>query len=552
MKNVIQVSDVFFSVTFTMLPPSKSSKNPCRALLNPLDEQTGNPITKRQLYDKDSDYPINKTVYGKNPKDILENHIPKVASELIVKMKECGLLSSAVSSSESTVDLKFLAMQFKETFFAIHKNDWCNSTIRDYQGQFDILVEELKDVFPEDVTQDMYVELQKRICEKALQTSKKSAQWKFGDAAPASAQKRTNLLFLLLNDLKTIEGCCVPATPIRYQGKISRQDELLARIDSARSFPGEVISLMRESSPNFMGQPGLLLDCGLRISENAGLLNCSIDVLNGSQGPQYYLQITGQIRDTGKRTEITKTHASYRIVPISFELGQRLHNICNTGNRLDLMCVPQNQALLPGSAESNARAYLNRMSTEIPAFFEQEEVRSLLSDQRAYTFSPNSQEHHLSAYLTCHSLRRNFCTWLYCESGLNTDEIYRQMGHANKSQNKGRRMYGLNTQEIYSLCLKKYVSHTFYHEAHALSYHVDSIYTKTEVPACDINLSIPANSTVQIEIEDTEVGNVTQILSDSLQWNVERTELNRHNTVSYALLARKETYKIVASYKLFH
>lgn len=67
-----------------------------------------------------------------------------------------------------------------------------------------------------------------------------------------------------------------------------------------------------------------MIDAGLRISEDAGLLFDSLRAIDTSQGTLYYVEITGQLSPSGKRTEITKTDSSYRTVPISYELAQDL------------------------------------------------------------------------------------------------------------------------------------------------------------------------------------------------------------------------------------
>ena len=52
----------------------KASKAPCRALISPINPETGDVITKRQLFGVESDCPVDKPVYGANPADIEEHH----------------------------------------------------------------------------------------------------------------------------------------------------------------------------------------------------------------------------------------------------------------------------------------------------------------------------------------------------------------------------------------------------------------------------------------------------------------------------------------------
>src|SRR5699024_2726637 len=98
-----------------------------------------------------------------------------------------------------------------------------------------------------------------------------------------------------------------------------------------------------------------------------------------------------------------------------------------------------------------------------PLFFE------ALKSERVYTFNEIAQNTELKSMLTPHALRRNFCSWLYCKSGLNSPEIYRQMGHADKNRPK-RTATGLTPEELRLMCLHKYVSPTLYHPANPLRY----------------------------------------------------------------------------------
>lgn len=72
------------------------------------------------------------------------------------------------------------------------------------------------------------------------------------------------------------------------------------------------------------GQIGILADTGLRINEYGGLLFCSIGYTDGSQGRMYFIRVSGQLSRQNTRTEYPKTDPSYRLIPISQELGERL------------------------------------------------------------------------------------------------------------------------------------------------------------------------------------------------------------------------------------
>ena len=82
-----------------------------------------------------------------------------------------------------------------------------------YRGQYDILIQELRGIPAEALTQEVYSNLQEQICHNALENAYKKSQWKPGEEAPSSGKKRLNLLYLLIDDLKTVEGYNIPARP---------------------------------------------------------------------------------------------------------------------------------------------------------------------------------------------------------------------------------------------------------------------------------------------------------------------------------------------------
>src|SRR5699024_4010145 len=112
--------------------------------------------------------------------------------------------------------------------------------------------------------------------------------------------------------------------------------------------------------------------------------------------------------------------------------------------------------------------------------------------------------------------RRNFCTWLYCESGANTKSIYQQMGHADKSAKRRSGAFGATSDELYRMCLQKHVSRTLYHPAHPLQYRVDGKVTESEVAACQIELILPPGSRWELIIEETEPLSHTSFSGDVL------------------------------------
>ena len=158
-----------------------------------------------------------------------------------------------------------------------------------------------------------------------------------------------SILYELIQDLKQVEGVPIPTVPKRYNSKPSRQQQLLDIVDSARSLPVELLQNAL-SSPSLLSQVKILADTGLRISEMIGLYFGSVQAISTSQGIMYYLTVTGQIDSSGKRTEITKTGASYRVVPLSSELGEFL---MEQRQKMELRYGDLSLHLLCGCAKTN-------------------------------------------------------------------------------------------------------------------------------------------------------------------------------------------------------
>lgn len=546
-KNSITVSlnGIDFAVRFSYPNSIKNSPTPCRALVTPISPKTGRLLTKRQLSGKESDCIVDRPVYGKSPEDTLKNHIEPVLRNLLFEMQTAGLIDD-VQTQNDVQDLATLAAEFEDTFFELHKNEWKSSTISSYRGQYKILMDEIKGCTAEDLTNEVYTELQYKICRHALETTRGTTQWSPGMEAPESAKKRLNLLYELILDLQKVSGYEIPVIPSRYNGKPSHDELLLARTDSARSLPFNVLQQLY-STAEINGQIALLIDTGLRISECTGLLYGSLHCIQGSQGQLYYISITGQFdTQNGKRTEFPKTNPSYRTIPVSVDLGRQL--ICAIGTNikddnfsLSLMC---NQ--LGGEvSESNSApaAFQDYTSKLISGVLRKEENFASISNERAYTFASKKQDQSLRSMATCHALRRNFCTWLYCR-GIFTQELYQQMGHAMKTIDSHSMNRGKTPSELYAMCLQKYVRSTVFSPARHLRYNAGSKYTHTEVPACAIELFLPRNGTYEITIQDTEPQNQVLVTTNSLKVEVRYKESLPARSESSEFLARNDLLAI--------
>ena len=263
---------VDFRMCYTYPAADKHKDMPCRGRINPLDPMTGKCLTKRQLYGKDSDAPVNHIVHGKDPWDVYSKR-EAAANYLISVMVQRGLLSGvAVSVPDEDADLAELARNYKQTLY-------------------DIMVDELAGLRAGDLDDAAYKQLQEKICRNAARDATKHNTWEYGEIPPSSARTRLFLLYELIRCLKA-EGVSIPVAPFPYNGKPSRQMLLLNRTDHARMIPDAILRAIC-ADPVIQGQAEILADAGLRIGECTGLLFDSLRWLDTSQGRMYYLDFPG-------------------------------------------------------------------------------------------------------------------------------------------------------------------------------------------------------------------------------------------------------------------
>lgn len=542
---------VDFRMCYTYPAADKHKDMPCRGRINPLDPMTGKCLTKRQLYGKDSDAPVNHIVHGKDPWDVYSKREAE-ASYLISVMVQRGLLSGVVvSDPDEDADLAELARNYKQTLFDIHPR-WMKSTVQKYSSQYDIMVDELAGLRAGDLDDAAYKQLQEKICRNAARDATKHNTWEYGEIPPSSARTRLFLLYELIRCLKA-EGVSIPVAPFPYYGKPSRQMLLLDRTDHARMIPDAILRAIC-ADPVIQGQAEILADAGLRIAECTGLLFDSLRWLDTSQGRMYYLDISGQVGDDGKRTELPKTKDSYRVVPLSRELGEvlahRRHEMETKYGDLSLrlMCGQPCEDEFDDSP-AKAAAWESQVRAQISTLLRKPSAFQAIAANRVYLFDKRAQDAELYSQLVAHSLRRNFCTGAYCSSGLNSSKIHRRMGHAYKSL-PPQKATGLTPTELRLMCLEKHVSHTLYHSANPLRYDAGGPFQATEVPACCVELTLMPGESVELTVEDTEPGTVTRISGEGLIIQQLRRDERRNVTYDYGLLSSEETTAVVKKRKL--
>ena len=524
--------------------PKKKGK-PQEVKIIPIMPQSGKRLTKRQMSGKNTDQSYKVKLIGKDELDIKKNIFPEKATQLIQEMMEKELLPNNNRSNDFFDDLFALAKHYKEDFFEICSKDfqWSTATCFKYKDQFDHTLPDLKGCHLSDMTAADYALLQHQICRSASTTARKSQSWQPGDPAPSSAKARLRLLYLFLWHLKSSGICDFDFIPTLYNGKPSRRDLLLPRTSPVRSFPPKLIQMLL----NVLGddlQAKLLLECGLRIREAAGLLWCNLTVHETSQGPAYVLQITGQLDNNGHYVEYGKSKAAYRSLAVSEQLGEKLMARRKKleeqiGQDLSLyyMCgYVENGSYI--STAAFRKKYVRELERKISDFLRSDENICYFNSQVKYII-PNDPHAEKITQLRClydsltpHSLRRNMVTSCYTSSGLPSLESYLQIGHTPKNLPILPVLGGKTESEKVQMCLNRFVSSTPFHGQQALHYDLAGEFHCTEVSACDLELTGHTGQCIKLTVYPTELD--TQICLNLPEGvTIERTDCFELEDYSY-------------------
>lgn len=518
--------------------------------ITPLHPDTGEKITKRELYGKTSNQAAIFHIYAANETTALEMSFPKLAEETILP----AMIAAGIVSVPESPDLRDLFSYHRDEIMEYcrsqSKRPWQESTIEGYSGQYSLMLDNMADIYPEDLTMDGYCYLQGLICQSAAQSSHDKEAWvQYGDEAPKSAQKRLNFLYQGLIYLELQDLIELPIVPFKYAGTPDRENELEQILGKPRSYPDAV---QREFLTAVKSDvlSGLIAACGLRISESAGLLGCSIFSIQNSQGTMHYLSVFGQLDSKGKYKEYGKSSAAYRRIPIPSKLAQTLCEQIKTSStannsRMDTLLL---STILSGNDKNEQKtALLAKKNTEntICSFLRKPSVQDQLYQNLPLCYSESSQKESLKTASTVHSLRRNFCTWLHCFSGLRYEEIFYLMGHSQGRDSPRPR--GKSNEELQKMCLHEFVSASAFHSQNPLFYRTDQSWNEMDVPACKLILDIPAGWKGDIIVTSTEPENDIQIAPSQPQ-NIKAKlqSVSIPYPMTDALLANEDAMKIVS------
>lgn len=259
-----------------------------------------------------------------------------------------------------------------------------------------------------------------------------------------------------------------------------------------------------------------LVDCDLRLNECTGLLWCNLHVLHTSQGKEYVLQITGQLNEEGYYIEYGKTSNAYRYIAVSQELGEKLvakrtKMEQKLGHKLSLepMCgYVKNEKYV--STPEYRKQYWKQLENRITCFLRTDKKKKRFYQALQYVLPKEKETQKINQFacmndsLTPHVWRRNYCTTLYCRSGLPMEEIYQSMGHDPSYLTNQLPRGGKPEGNQCMLGLQKLVSRTAFHHQQPLRYGADGPYPRTEVPACDTILTVKKGQDVELCVYPTE------------------------------------------------
>lgn len=225
----------------------------------------------------------------------------------------------------------------------------------------------------------------------------------------------------------------------------------------------------------------------------------------------------------------------------------------NAENAL-LFAVPAPDGTRLVSTPDTNRAARAALVRSIQQIFSAEALSAALRSQRAYRFDPAAQEEHLRQCLTPHAFRRNYCTYLYCRSGVTEQEIFCQMGHndAHLHGKSARPRGGKTNGELYRMCLQKQISPIGPDRPQPLRYTIGEDVHATEVPACRVEWTIPPGANTELTLRTTEPGTAVLLEGAGLTVSVAHRDTRRTPLFTpEALVADESKWTILSAEPLF-
>lgn len=488
-----------------------NSTSPCRGRIQVKIANRRKYLTKNEFDGRPDKGIFEVTVRGIDPADIYGNQVPEQANKIVQTLPTSLTGQPYAKPLRQPLD-KLLAEHMDDIFKEFYPRI-AQSTYRHYTGQYQFLLVACAGVDAAALDSEAYAALQDRIIAAANDTRRKAT----AKGKPSSSgQTRLSLLYNSILYLKSRYGSdFIPVTPAIPRRKNPRSAEILDLMQTARSFPLSFLEDFQEELNESAGAISLSRsiekDTGCRISEACGLVWSDFKKIYGSQGPMYFICISGQLDHDGKRTEIPKTANAYRYLPLARRLGEilesRHHTTAGTLILADLLAEETGEPL--DESPGVMKALRNRLEEYHKALFNMPAVRDTFLAERPYIapekiISQKVQDEHLIESLTAHLCRRNYCTELYCRGGVDEDTIRQLMGHELESKGEMARRHPLTERELYRLALQHQVSASVYHEVDTLQYTVDGEYDQTEIPVCRCQLRIPAGQKVKITIFSRE------------------------------------------------
>lgn len=523
----------------------------------PVVPQTGERVTKRQMEGKDSDQSYKVKLKGKDVAEIRRKAFPEAAKKIIEQLRQVGILPMPYTPD----DFQELAEEYGTDFLQSKKDTipWQEKTYENYTSIFNNRVKPLlRGLKPSEMTIDDYKRLQINICKDASDTASndKYKNWKSGEELPPTGKKGVYLLYLFLWYLLCAGLCSLSFLPFLYGGKISQIEKLHMRASRVQSFPNDITKeLLKLFEDDF--QARLLLDCGLRLNECTGLIWCNLHVLDSSQGKVYILQVTGQLNKDGYYVEYGKTNNAYRYIAVSQELGEklvakRMEIERKIGHKLSLepICGYESNGKYISTPQFRKK-YARELEDKIKQFFRTGEKQERFYQELKYMLPKQKENEKLNQKtfmrdsLTTHACRRNYCTNLYCSSGLPMEEIYQSMGHDPSHLTNQLPRGGKPEGDQCMLGLQKLVSQTAFHHQQPLRYDADGPYPRTEVPACDTILTVKKGQVVEVCVYPTEPN--TKVKMDTPAGTIQQenfVEMLQYQFTT-ALLAAEDDHTIV-------
>ncbi len=554
-------SGVKFRVRLRKYPPKSKSPKYFTIFLCPMTEE-GKLVRCSELYGSLEDKKIaERSISGTDVDELFRSKAIKIADDMVEQMRKVGLLASA---EQEELSLAYLYMENANMFWKSVSWRWNEKTLQSHRSQFEQYVLPHLSHITDGLSLDDYDELMEILRGEALKTSRPTTQQILSandTPLSPSGKLRQKLLNLFLRFVKDALDCPINIVLRDNQEPKSNIEKLAARVCDLRLYSAGMRTAMgrwldkadEDEECLFLA---LAADSMLRINELFGLTFDSIFEIDGSQGTQYYVQVSGQWSlEQRKRINQAKSDAGNRNVPLSQVVGKRLRA---RRNRLEKKYGDLGTRMLlgidTGEKYDDTGETINmreaRLEEKLKLFLRDNNAARDVKDRIFTSCVPEFALDKIEDSLVFHSLRRNGASCAFFLGAVPIRELEQQIGHKSSDASPAKRgdFSVKNDTELYAACLDKQTRYSLFQPRMPLRYSTTHK-GHPETIATEYDLAIAPGDTVLLTISEPAPGTNISFSGDLEIEKVYSDEID--NTANERLLLSEEYLNIVQIRKPF-